>query len=175
MRALPVQFISAMPNLSLRARAVLTVPILLVFVLGASGCAPRVHNQGHEVDPERLAQVEPGKTNRDQVLEILGSPSNNSTFGPEIWYYVSQQVHSTLFFRPEVNDRKVVAVEFDAEGVVTAVNTIGLADGRKVQPVERVTPTSGHEMTVLEQVLGNFGRFSRKPTGPQPGAGVPPR
>ncbi|OHC83604.1 MAG: hypothetical protein A3G73_10735, partial [Rhodospirillales bacterium RIFCSPLOWO2_12_FULL_67_15] len=150
-----------------RAAAV-AAPMLLVFALGVGACAPRIHNQGHEVDPERLAQVEAGKTNRDQVLEILGSPSSNSTFGSEIWYYVSQRVHSTLFFRPEVDDRKVVTIEFDPEGVVTAVNTVGLTDGRAVRPVERVTPTSGHEMTVLEQVLGNFGRFSRKPQQ-QPG------
>ncbi|MSO85137.1 MAG: outer membrane protein assembly factor BamE [Rhodospirillales bacterium] len=149
--------------------------MFLVLLLGAGACAPRVHNQGHEVDPERLAQVEAGKTNRDQVLEILGSPSSNSTFGTEVWYYISQRVHSTLFFRPEVDDRKVIAVEFDEAGVVTAVNTVGLADGRTVQPVERVTPTTGHELTVIEQVLGNFGRFTRKPASPQSGSGGPPR
>ena len=148
--------------------------MLLLLAFGAGACTPRVHNQGYEVDSERLVQVEAGKTNRDQVLEIMGSPSSNSTFGPEIWYYVSQRVHSTLFFRPEVDERKVVAIEFDKEGVVSAVNTLGLADGRNIQPVERVTPTSGHEMTVLEQVLGNFGRFNRKPQ-PQPGSGAPPR
>ena len=145
----------------------------LILVLGLGACAPRVHNQGHEVDPERLAQVEAGKTNRDQVLEILGSPSSNSAFGTEVWYYVSQRVHSTLFFRPEVDDRKVIAVEFDEAGVVAAINSFGLADGRKVQPVERVTPSAGHELTVIEQVLGNFGRFTRKPASPQPGPGGP--
>lgn len=153
--------------------AALAAPLFLLLALGAGACAPRIHNQGHEVEPERLAQVETGKTNRDQVLEILGSPSSNSPFGTEIWYYVSQRVHATLFFRPEVDDRKIVAIEFDEAGVVSAINTVALTDGRDVRPVERVTPTSGHEMTVLEQVLGNFGRFNRKPQ--QPGSGAPPR
>jgi len=167
-----MHFIPGMSDRIARARTALAAPFLLVLALAAGACAPRVHNQGHEVDPERLAQVEPGKTNRDQVMEILGSPSSNSTFGPEIWYYVSQQVHFTLFFKPEVNDRKVIAVEFDQDGVVSTVSTLGLADGRNVRPVDRVTPTSGHEITILEQVLGNFGRFSRKPTSPQPGGGL---
>jgi outer membrane protein assembly factor BamE (lipoprotein component of BamABCDE complex) len=82
---------------------------------------------------------------------------------------------SKLFFKPQINDRKVIAIEFDTEGVVSAVNAVGLADGRRVQPVERTTPTTGHEMTILEQMLGNFGRFAKKPKQPQPGAGVPPR
>ena len=165
-----VQIISVMPVHRFRGFA---APVLLCLAFGVGACTPRVHNQGHEVDPERLLQVEAGKTNRDQVLEILGSPSNNSAFGPEVWYYVSQRVHATLFFRPEVNDRKVVAIEFDEAGVVSAVNTIGLADGRSVQPVDRATPTAGHEMTVLEQVLGNFGRFNRKPDKPRTGNPVP--
>ena len=168
-----MHFIPRMSKREVRTLAAYAAPVFLVLALTVGACAPRVHNQGHEVDPEQLAQVEPGKTNRDQVMEILGSPSSQSTFGPEIWYYVSQQMHSTLFFKPEVNDRKVIAVEFDPEGVVSTVSTLGLADGRIVQPVERVTPTSGHELTVIEQVIGNFGRFSRKAKGPQPGAGIP--
>lgn len=159
-----------------RKQTAFIAPLVLALALAAGACAPRIHNQGNELDPERLAKVEPGKTSRDQVVELLGSPSSNSTFGPEIWYYVSQEVHSTLFFKPEVNDRKVVAVEFDDQGIVSNVGTLGLADGRRVHPVERVTPTSGHELTVFEQVLGNFGRFTgRKKPPSQVGGGGPPR
>lgn len=148
----------------------------LVLALGIVACAPRVHNQGTEVDPERLSKIEVGKTNRDQVLEILGSPSNSSSFGPEVWYYINQRVHSTLFFQPEVDDRKVVVLAFDENGVVSDIETVGLADGRKVTPVDRVTPTAGHELTIFEQVLGNFGRFTKKPQKPGPGGGgLPPR
>lgn len=168
-------FISRMSVGNFRKRTVFVAQVFLALALMTGACAPRIHNQGHDVDPERLAQVEPGKTTREQVTEILGSPSSSSTFGPEVWYYVSQQVHSTLFFKPEVNDRKVVAIEFDQEGVVGTVSTLGLADGRNVKPVERVTPTSGHEMGVVEQVIGNFGRFARKGTAPKPQAPDLPR
>lgn len=153
----------------------LAVGAVFLSVFGVQACAPRVHNQGNELDPERLAKVEPGKTNRDQVLEILGSPSNTSTFGSEVWYYISQRVHTTLFFRPEVDDRKVVAIAFDEDGVVSELEEVTLADGRAVRPVERSTPTAGHELTVLEQVFGNFGRFTKKPQKSQPGQGLPPR
>lgn len=170
-----VQFIFLMTHPRFFERAIIIAPILLLLSLGLGACAPRVHSQGHEVEPERLAQVKAGESNREQVLEILGSPSNTSTFGSEIWYYVSQQVHSTLFFKPDINDRKVVAIEFDDQGIVVAIKSLGLEDGRSVQPVERATPTAGHEMGVLEQMLGNFGRFNKKPQQPGAGSGVPPR
>ena len=158
-----------------RVRRALVAGMVLLSVLGVGACAPRVHNQGNELDPERLEKVESGKTSREQVLEILGSPSSTSTFGPEVWYYISQRVHTTLFFRPEVDDRKVVAIAFDESGIVSEIESVDLADGRAIRPVERATPTAGHELTVLEQVFGNFGRFTKKPQKPQPGQGTPPR
>ncbi|MBM3564619.1 MAG: outer membrane protein assembly factor BamE [Alphaproteobacteria bacterium] len=156
---------------SIRAVA---VAVGMAVSMSLLSCSPRIHKQGSEIDAERLAKVETGKTNRDQVLEILGSPSNSSTFGSEVWFYISQEVHATLFFRPEVHDRKVIAVAFDEGGVVSGIETFGIEDGRVVRPVDRVTPTTGHELTIFEQVLGNFGRFSKKHKS-QPGGGLPPK
>ena len=158
-----------------RFRRALAAGMIFLSFFALAACSPRVHKQGNELDAERVAKVETGKTNRDQVLEILGTPSSTSTFGPEVWYYISQRIHTTLFFRPEIDDRKVFAVAFDEDGVVSEVGELTLADGQNVRPVERTTPTAGHELTVLEQVFGNFGRFTRKPQKPQAGQGAPPR
>lgn len=141
------------------------------FVLGA--CAPRVDNQGHLPDPEILTKIEVGKQRREQVLDLIGSPSSVAAFGPETWYYISQRVHTVAFFAPTLEDRKVIAIRFDDKGVVRDVRELGLEDGKKVEHVERATPTAGHEMTVLEQVIGNLGRFNRRPGPNQPQAPNP--
>jgi hypothetical protein len=41
--------------------------------------------------------------------------------------------------------------------VVTAINTYGLSDGRIVDLETDTTPTRGNRLTVLQQILGNFG------------------
>ena len=43
------------------------------------------------------------------------------------------------------------------------VKIYGLEDARKIEIVERVTPTAGKEFTILRQLFGNIGRF--EPTG----------
>ena len=40
------------------------------------------------------------------------------------------------------------------------IDTLGLDKSRGIIPVERKTPTFGNEMTVIEQIIGNLGRFS---------------
>jgi outer membrane protein assembly factor BamE (lipoprotein component of BamABCDE complex) len=59
-----------------------------------------------------------------------------------------------------VIDRRVVAIEFDQNDIVTAMNEYGLEDGRVIDLQTRTTPTHGRKLTILQQLLGNIGRFS---------------
>ena len=108
-----------------------------------------------------MAGIAAGGLSRDQVAEILGSPSSISTFDGEAWYYISKRTESLAFFEPEVSERKVVIVRFGRNGLVSGVETLGLEHGRSIQPVERETPTAGNELTLLDQLIGNFGRFNK--------------
>ena len=38
-------------------------------------------------------------------------------------------------------------------------------DGQEIKVVKRKTPTRGKELTVIEQLLGNVGRFDDSSTG----------
>ena len=53
----------------------------------------------------------------------------------------------------------MLVVAFDGNGRVSGTRTYTLADARDVDPVDRVTPTEGRELTLLQQLLGNIGRF----------------
>jgi outer membrane protein assembly factor BamE (lipoprotein component of BamABCDE complex) len=60
-----------------------------------------------------------------------------------------------------VIDQQVVAISFDKQSEkVKDIKRYGLKDGKQVAFVERETPTRGKELTVLEQLFGNFGRFN---------------
>ncbi|HYE47682.1 MAG TPA: outer membrane protein assembly factor BamE [Caulobacter sp.] len=130
-----------------------------------AACSPVVATRGHMVDPDRLAEVKVGESTRDDVQTILGSPTNISTFDPNVWYYVGQRVENAAFFRPDVTERRVVAVRFDDADRVAEIQQIGLDAAQEIELVERTTPTSGREFGVLEQLFGNFGRFTKKAEG----------
>lgn len=147
-------------------------PLLaLALGLGTAACSPIVHTRGHMVDPERLAQVQAGKSTADDVLQILGTPTSVGTFDTRSWYYIGQVTERTAFFEPEVVERRVVAIRFESNGVVKDIRDIDKAQGQELEVVDRATPTAGHEMGLLEQLLGNVGKFNpaskatRGPTG----------
>jgi len=130
------------------------------FVLGA--CTPIVANRGNMLEEARIAQVKTGTSSKNDVFEALGSPSIVSTFDDNTWYYVGQRTEREAFFKPEVMDRKVIAVQFDDTDHVRSVDRVALDQAVAVEPLEQTTPAVGREITFMEQLIGNIGRPSSK-------------
>ena len=124
------------------------------------GCAPQIDTRGNLPDPDAVLEIQPGIDDRSKVATILGTPSTVSTFEDDTWYYVSRRTEQIAFFEPEVVDQQVVMVKFGSDGLVSDMKVYGLEDGQIIEPVERTTPTSGRELTVLQQLFGNIGRFA---------------
>ena len=97
---------------------------------------------------------------RDSVTSLFGSPTSIANFNGETWLYVKQESERIAFFDEEFLEQAVLAVHFDKAGLVQNIQRYALADRKVVVPVKRISPTRGTEMTVLEQLFGNIGRFS---------------
>jgi outer membrane protein assembly factor BamE (lipoprotein component of BamABCDE complex) len=136
--------------------------LLLGSLLLASACSPIVDVRGNLPNEEQLALIKPGDVSKDDVIAMLGTPSSVAAFDDETWYYISSKTEQLAFLKPKETDRKVVAISFDSNGQVKEVRQLGMQDGKLIKPVERTTPTAGNEMTFLEQLFGNVGRFSDK-------------
>lgn len=141
----------------------LRTPTLLAAIsltLMAGACAPIVATQGFQVIDQKPEDIVVGTDTRETVMTKLGSPSTASTFEPEnVWYYLSQSTARYTYNRPKVTQRTVTEITFnEADGLVTGVRTLGLADGEAVAMNKRETPTRGRSLTILEQLLGNVGR-----------------
>ena len=132
--------------------------------LSLSACESRLNTRGNLLDPERIADIQPGELSRDEVAEILGSPSSITPFGSDTWYYISQRTETFAFFSPKVIERQIVVISFNKDGKVAKVDTLGLDQGQTIDPIERTTPTHGNKMTIIEQIVGNLGRFKKKKT-----------
>ena len=127
----------------------------------ASACSDTVTARGNEPNPDMLAMLAPGEQTRDDVQALLGTPSDTSTFDQETWYYISAKFEKRAFLAPEEIERKIVAVRFTDDGYIQDVHTFTLEDGKVVAINDRATPTMGNEMSIVQQLLGNIGRFEQ--------------
>jgi outer membrane protein assembly factor BamE (lipoprotein component of BamABCDE complex) len=126
-----------------------------------AGCAPSVEQRGNLPDADKISEIHAGSTTKEEVVKILGTPSSVSVFNNDkSWYYISRRTAQTAFFDPDVLDQQVYVVNFDDQGVVKAIDHKVLQDGREITPVARATPAPGRELSFLEQLIGNLGKFN---------------
>ncbi|MEZ5813684.1 MAG: outer membrane protein assembly factor BamE [Alphaproteobacteria bacterium] len=130
-----------------------------VLLLGAGACAPVVHQRGNLVEDFQMQQIKPLESTRSDVLRDLGSPTTKSTFDPNVWYYIGQETEKRGILDPEVVQERIVLVAFNEEGFVETIKDI---DRERLNiPYSRdKTPTHGNETTIMQQFLGNLGKFN---------------
>jgi outer membrane protein assembly factor BamE (lipoprotein component of BamABCDE complex) len=134
-------------------------------VLALAACSPRVDQRGQLLDPDAVLAIAPGVQSKEQVAQLLGTPSTVATFDDKTWYYISKRTETTAFFAPNVTDQQVLVVKFDDADVVQQVKLYGMDDGFEIEPVDRTTPTYGQRLTILQQLFGNIGRFTKPGQG----------
>lgn len=133
-----------------------------------TACTPTVETHGHSLDEEQIAKIKPGNTSRQEVLQLMGSPSSLSNFDDKAWYYVSQRTEKRSFYQEGVIDQEVVTISFGDGDRVTSIDRHGLDQVASIDPVDRVTPTAGSSPTIIQQLIGNIGRFSNNVEGVDP-------
>jgi outer membrane protein assembly factor BamE (lipoprotein component of BamABCDE complex) len=130
-------------------------------VLALAACSPRVDQRGQLLDPDAVLAIAPGVQSKEQVAQLLGTPSTVATFDDKTWYYISKRTETTAFFSPNITDQQVVVVTFDDFDTVENVRLYGMNDAYEISPVSRVTPTHGQRLTIMQQLFGNIGRFTK--------------
>ncbi len=134
-------------------------PAAVVLALLLAGCVVSEDQRGNLPDPDKLAEIKPGTTTKEQVVKILGSPSSESTFDDDTWYYISRKTKQVAFFSPEVLDQQVFVIDFTDNGIVKDIGHKTMADAEHINPAPGATPAPGRELSFMEQLLGNIGRF----------------
>jgi outer membrane protein assembly factor BamE (lipoprotein component of BamABCDE complex) len=140
---------------------------LLAAVLMLAGCsffeAP-AQTRGNKIDPDALKELTPGTSTRADATALLGSPTAKATFDDNTWIYINETTRPRIGRTQGVLNQHVVVLSFNAQGVLQDVKRLNEDDSLPVTVVSRATPSPGNESSILQQLLGNIGRFG-------PGAG----
>ncbi len=130
---------------------------LAVASMTLQGCAGNVIKQGHQFQEEDLNQVRVGMS-KDEVVLALGTPDTQSAIAGGTYYYISQTAEQPMaFMKPEVVDRRVVAVYFDKKDKVEQIANYGLKDGKVFDFIRRETPVYTRDQGMLKEIFRNIG------------------
>jgi outer membrane protein assembly factor BamE (lipoprotein component of BamABCDE complex) len=135
---------------------------LAILLAGAAACTPTQNVRGNFVADYQVTDVKPGVDNASDVMHKLGSPTARDPFDPNIWYYIGQHTEKRGILDPEIKDERILVAKFGPDGKLESLTD---KTGERTDiPINRdKTPTSGNEVTFMQQLLGNLGRFNKDP------------
>lgn len=132
---------------------------LCIFCVALGACTPTIAQRGNMVQDDQIDSLMTGFHTRYDVLSKLGSPTAVAPFDENVWYYIGQETSKKGILDPKVVEERVVMVRFDDAGTLQEVTP--QEGGRLDIPVERSkTATHGNDVTVMQQLLGNLGKFN---------------
>jgi outer membrane protein assembly factor BamE (lipoprotein component of BamABCDE complex) len=142
-------------------RPIANILIAATLAVATVACAPRTANRGNIPTISQLERLKVGKHSKEYVRGILGTPSTVGTFDKDVWYYIGRRTEKWAFFEEKIMEQQIVAVYFDPKGTIEHIQTYDKNDRREIAIIESKTATSGHKLGVIEQIIGNIGRFNR--------------
>lgn len=150
----------------MKAMKKINKPVLFcILILMSSACAPVTAKRGNMLENHQLEQITPGTSTKSDVLRVIGSPTTQSTFNPDIWYYIGQTTEKRGILDQQVVDERVFSLTFDQDGVLQAVEEV-TGDRENIPYARAKTPTHGNDFTFVQQLLGNLGRFNAPKSSP---------
>lgn len=135
------------------------IAVLGACLLLAVACTTQIRNHGYVPLPEDLEQIKVGVDTRDSVAEAVGTPSTSGVLDESGFYYVRTQVRHYGARKPQVIDRRLVAITFDTRGLVRNIAEYSLTDGRVIPLNRRITDNGVEDESILKQITKNIGSF----------------
>ena len=131
--------------------------IVLLFCAACSWLP--VNDIGHVPSIEERTAIQAGKTTKEDVRRNIGSPATISLFEKESWIYIASKEQTRGFLSPKEIERQVFVITFNARDVVESTRFYTLDEGNELTPDSATTKTYGKDLSSMEELLGNFGRF----------------
>ena len=141
---------------------------MLTLVVSNCSLNPVVKHHGVPLLEKKQASLIVNKSNKNDILEILGNPSTKSKFDTDLWIYVErQQTQSKIknLGRMKVFKNDVLILEIDNYGLLKKKNFYNINDMNKINVVEATTQTGFEKNSFIYEFMSSMRQKINDPLG----------
>lgn len=137
---------------------------LIVASFTLVGCQS-IDMHGQFVEAAAIEELEHKKLNKEQVIELIGTPTTVPEYSPNTWYYIQRALAKRAWFEPKIIEQRIVKVTFNQNDQVEEVEVLQGGGEEPVQVVREYTKTYGTELNPAQKFIKNIGRFNKTTDG----------
>ena len=131
--------------------------ILSLLLIGA--CSPTFKNHGYVPSRAELNQLKVGKSSKENVKNLFGSPSSIGLVQDDRWFYLYTRIKNFMYRSSEIVERQLVVVTFTSNGLLENIERFELQDQEVVVLSRRITESGIKGMSLIQQLLNSAGNY----------------
>ena len=142
--------------------------ILISFVVANCSIKPVIKHHGVPFLEKKQLELAINKSNKNDIIKILGNPSTTSKFNNDIWIYIERkQTQSKLINlgKMEISKNDILVLEINNYGVLKKKDFYNINDMENLKIVEATTDNEFKKNSFLYDFMSSMRQKINDPLG----------
>ena len=140
----------------------------LFLILSNCSLKPVVKHHGVPFLEKKNSQLIVNKSNKNDIIKILGNPSTTSKFDNDVWIYIERkQTQSKLsnLGRMKIHTNNILVLEIDNYGVLKKKKLFNKNDMKDIKIAEETTETGFKKNSFIYEFMSSMRQKINDPLG----------
>jgi|TARA_B100000795_G_scaffold227865_1_gene184347 outer membrane protein assembly factor BamE (lipoprotein component of BamABCDE complex) len=144
--------------------------LLLLITLFFTACNLKKVENFHGVHflEKKQERLTVGKSNKNDIISLLGSPSTKSTFDNNLWIYIERKTANSSIeklAKEKIITNNVLVLEINTMGLLKKKEFLNLSNMQDVDFAKEITSTTYTKNTFVYQFLSSMRQKINDPQG----------
>ncbi len=116
-------------------------------------------NHGFKSLETKFEKIVINQTNKNDIIDLIGSPSTKSDFNKNKWFYIERKKTNQSLFKlgkKKIEKNNILMVEFNNRGILTNKKIFDMDDMNEIKYVKSLTQKEFKQNNFLYNIFTSF-------------------
>jgi len=142
--------------------------IIFLFLFTLNCSSNKVsNNHGFISLQSKFEKITVNKTNKNDILNIIGPPSSVSSFDNNKWFYIQRMKTNQSLFKlgvKKINKNNILIVKFDNKGILNYKTILNVNDMNDIKYTKDITEKEFKQNDLLFKIFSSVREKANAPT-----------
>ena len=142
--------------------------LFIFFLLLITNCSSNKvsNNHGFSSLDTKFEKITVNKTNKNDILKIIGPPSSISDFDKNKWFYIQRMKQNQSLFKlgiKKIKKNNILIIQFDNRGILVKKKILDLNNMNDIKYVKDITEKEFKQNDILFKVFSSLREKANAP------------